>query len=91
VLSPVAPGAAFAAELPSPTNDPALALHHITYTAPYNFSEQPATTLNAGFTPDGRPVGLQLAGRRYEDVRLLQAARWFEHARPASARPTWPR
>jgi aspartyl-tRNA(Asn)/glutamyl-tRNA(Gln) amidotransferase subunit A len=91
VLSPVAPGAAFAAELPSPTNDPALALHHITYTAPYNFSEQPAATLNAGFTPDGRPVGLQLAGRRYEDVRLLQTARWFEHARPASARPTWPR
>ncbi|MGI5132006.1 amidase [Pseudonocardia sp. CA-107938] len=90
VLSPVAPVAAFPAEDPSPTNDPARAMAHIAYTAPYNFSEQPAATVNAGFTADGRPVGLQLAARRYDDVRLLQVARWYEGARPASATPAWP-
>ena len=90
VLSPVAPVAAFPAHWHGPTNDPATALDHIAYTAPYNFSEQPAATVNAGFTPDGRPVGLQIAGRRYDDVRLLRIARWYEHARGPAATPTWP-
>ena len=71
-------------------NDPATALDHIAYTAPYNFSEQPAASVNAGFTPDGRPVGLQLAGRRFDDVRLLRVARWYETARGPAATPTWP-
>ncbi len=90
VLSPVAPVAAFPASWHSPTNDPATALDHIAYTAPYNFSEQPAATVNAGFTSDGRPVGLQLAARRFDDVRLLRIARWYEHARGPAATPTWP-
>jgi aspartyl-tRNA(Asn)/glutamyl-tRNA(Gln) amidotransferase subunit A len=63
---------------------------HIGFTAPYNFSEQPAASVNAGFTADGRPVGLQLAARRYADVHLLQVTRWFEQARPAAANPVWP-
>lgn len=90
VLSPVAPVAAFPAHWHGPTNDPATALDHIAYTAPYNFSEQPAATVNAGFTDDGRPVGVQLAARRYDDVRLLRVARWYEAARPAAAVPRWP-
>ncbi len=90
VLSPVAPVAAFPAEWPMPTNDPATSLAHIAYTAPYNFSEQPAATVNAGFTADGRPVGLQLAGQRFDDVRLLQVARWYEQARGSDATPVWP-
>lgn len=90
VLSPVAPVAAFPAHWHGPTNDPTTALDHIAYTAPYNFSEQPAATVNAGFTADGRPVGLQLAGRRFQDVRLLQVARWYEQARGVRAEPVWP-
>lgn len=90
VLSPVAPVAAFPAHHHGPTNDPATGLDHIAYTAPYNLSEQPAATVNAGFTADGRPVGVQLAGRRHDDVRLLRATRWYEHARPEAARPVWP-
>ena len=90
VLSPVAPVAAFPAHWPMPTNDPATSLAHIGFTAPYNFSEQPAATVNAGFTADRRPVGLQLAAHRFDDVRLLQVAQWFEAARPAGAVPVWP-
>ncbi|GAB94846.1 aspartyl-tRNA(Asn)/glutamyl-tRNA(Gln) amidotransferase subunit A [Kineosphaera limosa] len=90
VLSPVAPGAAFPAHWHGPTNDPATALEHIAYTAPFNFSEQPAATVNAGFTADGRPVGVQLAGRRFDDVRLLSIAGWYEAARPEGAVPRWP-
>lgn len=90
VLSPVAPVAAYGAEECSPTGDPAQAFAHIGFTAPYNFSEQPAATVNAGFTADGRPLGVQLAARRHDDVRLLRVTRWYEQARPAAARPEWP-
>ena len=90
VLSPVAPVAAFPAEWHGPTNDPGTAMAHIGYTAPYNFSEQPAATVNAGSTRDGRPIGVQLAGRRFGDVALLRISRWYESARPDEARPTWP-
>lgn len=90
VLSPVSPGAAFPAEWPMPSNDPATSLHHIGFTAPYNFSDQPAASINAGFTADGRPIGLQLAGRRFDDLAVLTATRWFENARPATAAPRWP-
>ena len=90
VLSPVSPGAAFPAEWPMPSNDAATSLHHIGFTAPYNFSDQPAASINAGFTEDGRPIGLQLAGRRFDDLGVLAATRWFEFARPQSAAPRWP-
>ncbi|WP_407727605.1 amidase (plasmid) [Rhodococcoides fascians] len=90
VLSPVAPVAAFPAHWHGPTNDPDTALDHIAYTAPYNFSGQPAATVNAGFTSDGRPVGVQLAGRRFDDVRLLQIVKWYEGARSEDAVPQWP-
>jgi aspartyl-tRNA(Asn)/glutamyl-tRNA(Gln) amidotransferase subunit A len=90
VLSPVSPGAAFPAEWPMPSNDPRTSLHHIGFTAPYNFSDQPASSINAGFTADGRPVGLQIAGRRFADTAVLRATKWFESARPSSAVPNWP-
>jgi aspartyl-tRNA(Asn)/glutamyl-tRNA(Gln) amidotransferase subunit A len=90
VLSPVSPVATFAAELPSPTDDVARPLEHIGFTVPYNFSHQPAATVNVGFTADGRPIGAQLAARRFDDVGALTAAAFLEWARPAAAVPHWP-
>jgi aspartyl-tRNA(Asn)/glutamyl-tRNA(Gln) amidotransferase subunit A len=90
VLSAASPVAAFPAEWPMPSNDAATSLHHIAYTAPYNFSEQPASTLNCGFTADGRPIGLQIAGRRYDDLEVMRASHWYEQTRPTNAAPAWP-
>ncbi|CAN5185976.1 amidase [soil metagenome] len=90
VLSPVAPVAAFPAEWPMPSNDPRRSMHHIAYTMPYNFSEQPAASVNCGFTADGRTIGLQLAGGRFEDVAVLQVTKWFEANRGVDATPVWP-
>ncbi|MBV8184972.1 MAG: amidase, partial [Hyphomicrobiales bacterium] len=84
-----APIATFAAELPCPTNDPARPLDHIAFTVPYNMSEQPAASINCGFTEDGLPIGLQIAGKRFDDVGVLQIARWYEEAR-GRQRP-WPK
>lgn len=88
VLSPVAPIPAFAADLPCPTDDPARPFEHIAYTLPFNMSEQPAASINAGYTSDGLPIGLQIVGRRFDDLGVLQMARAWEQMRPAQ-RP-WP-
>ncbi|MHB9755580.1 amidase [Streptomyces sp. BYX5S] len=90
VLSPVAPVAAFAAERPMPFMEPGRTMSHIGFTAPYNMSGQPAATVNCGFTADGRPIGVQLSGRRFDDAGVLRAAAWYERVRPAGAVPRWP-
>jgi aspartyl-tRNA(Asn)/glutamyl-tRNA(Gln) amidotransferase subunit A len=91
VLSPVAPVATFPAHWPMPSNDVERAMFHIGFTLPFSMSGQPAISVGSGFTGDGRPLGLQISGRRFDDVGVLQVARWFEQARPESAVRPWPR
>ncbi|KQO27362.1 amidase [Acidovorax sp. Leaf78] len=88
VISPVAPMPAFQAELPSPTNDPLRPLEHIGFTVPFNMSEQPAASVNCGYTSTGLPIGLQIAGARFDDLGVLQVAHAFEQIRDPQ-RP-WP-
>ncbi|MEU9189366.1 amidase [Streptomyces sp. NPDC048484] len=90
VLSPVAPVAAFPAEQPMPFLEDRKTMSHIGFTAPYNMSGQPAATVNCGFTADRRPIGVQIAGRRFDDLGVLRAAAWYEQNRPAEAVPHWP-
>jgi aspartyl-tRNA(Asn)/glutamyl-tRNA(Gln) amidotransferase subunit A len=51
-------------------------------TYPFNMLGVPAVTVPAGFTADGRPVGLQLAACLHGDATVLRAASSFEAARP---------
>ena len=88
VLSPVAPVPAFAAEWAGPTNDPLRAMEHIAYTLPFNMSEQPAISVPCGHTAHGLPIGLQIIGRRHDDLGVLRLARTWELLRGA-LRP-WP-
>jgi aspartyl-tRNA(Asn)/glutamyl-tRNA(Gln) amidotransferase subunit A len=88
VISPVSPVPSYAAELPSPTNDPLRPLEHIGFTVPYNMSEQPASSINCGYTKSGLPIGLQIAGQRFDDLGVLQVSRAFEQIR-GDQRP-WP-
>jgi aspartyl-tRNA(Asn)/glutamyl-tRNA(Gln) amidotransferase subunit A len=89
VLSPVSPVPTYPAEWPSPTNDVDRALAHIGFTFPFSISEQPAASVHCGFDGQGKAVGLQVAGRRFDDVGVLRAAAWYEHARPVTAQPDW--
>jgi aspartyl-tRNA(Asn)/glutamyl-tRNA(Gln) amidotransferase subunit A len=78
VLSPTCPVSAPPADWASPTNDPRRPFEHIAFTVPYNMSGQPAVSINCGYTSDGLPIGLQLAGRRFDDLGVLRLAAAFE-------------
>ncbi|HEY7293530.1 MAG TPA: amidase [Dehalococcoidia bacterium] len=54
----------------------------INFTAPFNGTGQPVVSMPCGFTPDGLPVAVQIAGRFGDDLLVLQAARAFEQAVP---------
>ncbi len=43
-------------------------------------TELPAVSVPCGFTDDGLPVGLQIVGRPFDDLGVLQLARAFEQA-----------
>jgi len=58
------------------------------FTYPFNLTGQPAASVPCGWTDDGLPVGLQIVGRRFEDLTVLRAAAAFEQASPwADRRP----
>lgn len=52
------------------------------YTTPFNLAAAPAISLPCGFTRAGLPIGLQLAGRRYDEATVLRAAWAYEQATP---------
>jgi len=58
------------------------------YTEAISHAGYPAITVPAGWTDDGLPVGLQIAGHHAADAAVLIAAAAFEEARPwAQRRP----
>jgi len=89
VISPTSPGVKFPAEFAGPTNDPDRPLEHIGYTVPWNMADNPAVSINGGYDADGFPIGVQIAGRRFDDLGVLGLAKAFEGLR-GEQRP-WPR
>lgn len=87
-ISPVAPVPAFPADWASPLNDPARPFEHIAFTVGANMTQQPAASINCGYTAQGLPIGLQIVGRRFDDLGVLRVSRAYERLRPES-RP-WP-
>jgi Asp-tRNA(Asn)/Glu-tRNA(Gln) amidotransferase A subunit family amidase len=55
---------------------------------PFNLTGQPAISVPAGFSPQGLPIGVQIVGRKYEDLEVLQAAAALE--KELDLRPAWP-
>ncbi|MVA77890.1 amidase [Agrobacterium vitis] len=78
VLSPVNPVVSYPADWASPTNDPQKPFEHIGFTVPWNMSEQPAASINCGFSNSGMPIGLQIVGPRFADLTVLKLSKLFE-------------
>jgi aspartyl-tRNA(Asn)/glutamyl-tRNA(Gln) amidotransferase subunit A len=49
-------------------------------TAPFNGTYLPALSLPCGFTADGLPIGLQIAGRPFDEATVLRAGHAYEQA-----------
>lgn len=54
-------------------------------TGPYNLTGMPAISVPCGFTPDGLPIGFQIAGKPFDESTVFQVAyayqqkaRWYE-------------
>jgi aspartyl-tRNA(Asn)/glutamyl-tRNA(Gln) amidotransferase subunit A len=92
ILSPTSPVPTFPAEWEMPSNSVERAMDHIGFTMPYNMSEQPASSINCGYTREGKPIGLQIAGHRFDDDGVMRLSLWFEQARaPQKPWPTPPK
>jgi aspartyl-tRNA(Asn)/glutamyl-tRNA(Gln) amidotransferase subunit A len=91
LLTPTIACAPFPVGLDNPTEiagTPVEPYAWIPFTYPFNMTGQPASSVPCGFTKDGLPIGLQIVGRRFDDVTVLRASAVFERARPwAQHRP----
>lgn len=77
VATPVSPFAAF--EMGS-IKDPLQMYLEDIYTIGINLAGLPAVSVPAGFSNEGKPMGLQLIGPQKHDVQVLQASKAFEKA-----------
>ena len=50
------------------------------FTAPFSFVGLPAISVPCGFSDTGMPIGLQLAGRPFDELTVLRAAHAYEQA-----------
>jgi len=85
LLTPAVSVAAFPAERLQPAHWPQHAwdwLSWAEFSYPFNMSQNPACSIPCGLTKDGLPVGLQIVGRRFDDLGVLQMSAAFEMARP---------
>jgi aspartyl-tRNA(Asn)/glutamyl-tRNA(Gln) amidotransferase subunit A len=89
VISPVSPVVNFPAEFAAPLNDPEKPFEHICYTVPWNMSENPAASINGGYGKHGFPIGVQIIGRRFDDLGVLGMAKAFEGLR--DVQKPWPK
>jgi Asp-tRNA(Asn)/Glu-tRNA(Gln) amidotransferase A subunit family amidase len=55
---------------------------------PFNMTGQPAITIPCGWTDAGLPVGVQIVGRRHQDIDVLQVAHALEQRLAVTDR--WP-
>jgi aspartyl-tRNA(Asn)/glutamyl-tRNA(Gln) amidotransferase subunit A len=88
VISPVSPVVNFPAEFAAPLNDPSKPFEHIAFTVPWNMSENPAASINGGYDKKGFPIGVQIVGKRFDDLGVLGMAKAFEGLR--GPQKPWP-
>ena len=68
--------------------DPSSTVSGRSFTAPFNVTGLPAISVPCGFTDSGLPIGMQIAGKPFDEPGVLQAAYTYQqHARWYEQRP----
>jgi Asp-tRNA(Asn)/Glu-tRNA(Gln) amidotransferase A subunit family amidase len=52
------------------------------YTHPFNMSGHPAASIPCGWSSEGLPIGMQIIGKRFDEVTVLQVSKAFEEIVP---------
>lgn len=80
LITPTLPCTAFEAGLNVPKNMPEKNIvSWVSYTYPFNLTGQPAASINAGFTKDNLPVGMQVIGRHNREIDVLNLCYNYEN------------
>jgi aspartyl-tRNA(Asn)/glutamyl-tRNA(Gln) amidotransferase subunit A len=76
LLTPATAVPAFAVDriAPGPQDDHWLWMKWTPFTWPFNLTQQPAAVIPCGKTSGGLPIGLQIAGRMFDDTGVLSVA-----------------
>jgi len=54
----------------------------IPFTYPFNISGHPAASIPCGWSSEGLPIGMQIVGKRFDELTVLQVSRVFEEVAP---------
>ena len=81
LITPTMPIPAFDAGRLSPGADgPQAWVNWTPFSYPFNLTQQPASSVNCGFTTAGLPIGLQIVGPMFEDRSVLRVSAAIEAA-----------
>jgi aspartyl-tRNA(Asn)/glutamyl-tRNA(Gln) amidotransferase subunit A len=79
VIAPTLPVVNFPAEEPGVSREMPLA--HTHFTAMFNQTGQPASTICTAFDERHLPIGIQVIGHRFDDLGVLQISKALEDLR----------
>lgn len=82
MITPALAVTGFAAD--STRVNPDSTLDYLNFMALFNQTSHPAAVVNCGMSPEGLPIGLQIAGHRFDDLGVLQVTKTFEDLLDAS-------
>jgi len=86
LLTPTAPSAAFA--FGEKSNDPLAMYLNDVFTVPASLAGLPGSSVPAGLSAEGLPLGLQILGRAWDEETVLKVSAVIESAAGFSATPT---
>jgi aspartyl-tRNA(Asn)/glutamyl-tRNA(Gln) amidotransferase subunit A len=62
--------------------EPATPIGWMPFTYPFNFTGLPAASIPAGFSRDGLPIGMQIVGRKFDDLGVLRLSKAYQDINP---------